>query len=124
MKSASCVDSLIKYAYSSNEKTIRVRRRVVDAQPYSMLSRIPDQIGLMNRYVSVEEQVSMFLSILAHHKKNRVVKFDYHRSGQTVSHYVHIVLQDVLSLHIVLLVRPAPVPDNSIDHIWKWFKEY
>ncbi|KAL8481082.1 hypothetical protein ACS0TY_027028 [Phlomoides rotata] len=38
--------------------------------------------GLVDhRYVSVEEQVSMFLSILAHHKKNKVVKFDYLRPG-------------------------------------------
>ncbi|KAL8498901.1 hypothetical protein ACS0TY_022028 [Phlomoides rotata] len=27
----------------------RVRRRVVDAQPYGMLSQIPDQVGYMNR---------------------------------------------------------------------------
>ncbi|KAL8547285.1 hypothetical protein ACS0TY_006855 [Phlomoides rotata] len=64
----------------------------------------------------------MFLSILAHHKKNIVIKFDFRRSGQTVSHYVHIVLRAVLSLHTLFLVKPTPVTDDSTDSRWKWFK--
>ncbi|XP_042017831.1 uncharacterized protein LOC121765691 [Salvia splendens] len=54
-------------------------------------------------YVMVEEQVAMFLSILAHHKKIRVAKFNFLRSGFTVSHYVHAVLQAVLKLHASFL---------------------
>ncbi|KAL8547343.1 hypothetical protein ACS0TY_006895 [Phlomoides rotata] len=112
---------VLSYMLSINNSK-RVGRRVVYAQPYGMLARIPDQVGHMNwlfldndadcisnfsmdrnsfgrlcflmrgikglvdhRYVSVKEQVSMFLSILVHHKKNRVIKFDYIRSSQTVS---------------------------------------
>lgn len=51
------------------------------------------------RYVTVEEQVAIFLSILAHHKKVRVVKFEHWRSGYTVSKYVHAVLRAVIKLH-------------------------
>lgn len=51
---------------------------------------IIEGLGLTRgKYVSTEEQVAMFLSVLAHHKKNRVVKFKFRRSGQTVSHYIH-----------------------------------
>ncbi|KAL8546946.1 hypothetical protein ACS0TY_006599 [Phlomoides rotata] len=79
--------------------------------------------GLVDgKHVSVEEQVSMFLGILAHHKKNRVVRYTYNRSSQTVSHYVHLVLTAILQLHSILLVRPEPVPDDSTNHRWKWFK--
>ncbi|KAL8480266.1 hypothetical protein ACS0TY_026984 [Phlomoides rotata] len=79
--------------------------------------------GLVDgKHVTVEEQVSMFLGILGHHKKNRVVKFTFNHSGQTVSHYVHLVLTVVLQLHYVLLVRPVPIPDDSTNHRWKWFK--
>ncbi|XP_057779711.1 uncharacterized protein LOC130998297 [Salvia miltiorrhiza] len=79
--------------------------------------------GLRNgRFVTVEEQVAMFLSVLAHHKKNRVVKFDFWRSGQTISHYVHVVLRAILSLHVILLVKPTAVPDDSTDPRWRWFK--
>ncbi|KAL0315422.1 UNVERIFIED_CONTAM: hypothetical protein Sradi_5420400 [Sesamum radiatum] len=41
----------------------------------------------------------MFLSILAHHKKNRTVKYDFIRSGRTVSKHFHRVLNAVLRLH-------------------------
>ncbi|XP_057770914.1 protein ALP1-like [Salvia miltiorrhiza] len=82
-----------------------------------------DLCGLKNgRFVSVEEQVALFLSVLAHHKKNRVVKFDFWRSGQTVSHYIHVVLRAVLRLHGILLVRPTAVQEASTDPRWKWFK--
>ncbi|KAL8487774.1 hypothetical protein ACS0TY_024192 [Phlomoides rotata] len=78
--------------------------------------------GLVDRkHVSVKEQVAMFLSILAHHKKYRVVKFNHHRSGQTVSHYVHAVLLTILKMHYVLFIRPEPVPSDSTNPRWKWF---
>ncbi|KAL8464622.1 hypothetical protein ACS0TY_034211 [Phlomoides rotata] len=51
-----------------------------------------------------------------------VVKFDYQRSGQTVSHYLHVVLKAVLGMHTLFLVKPTPVPDDSTDPRWKWFK--
>ncbi|XP_057793629.1 uncharacterized protein LOC131010223 [Salvia miltiorrhiza] len=74
------------------------------------------------RHIRVEEQVAMFLSVLAHHKKNRVVRFDFWRSGQTVSRFVHLVLKAVLKLHVVLFVKPVPVPDDCTDSRWRWFK--
>ncbi|KAL8527400.1 hypothetical protein ACS0TY_005312 [Phlomoides rotata] len=78
--------------------------------------------GLTNqKYVGVEEQVSKFLSVLAHHKKQSVVKFDYQRSGQTVSRYTHLVLKAVSKLNL-FLVTPTPVPDNLVNPRWKWFK--
>ncbi|XP_057798201.1 uncharacterized protein LOC131014286 [Salvia miltiorrhiza] len=74
------------------------------------------------RYVSVEEQVGIFLSVLAHHKKNRVVRFDFWRSGQTVSRFVHVVLKSILKLHVILLVKPVPVPEECTNGRWRWFK--
>lgn len=72
--------------------------------------------GLVDgKHVCVEEQVVMFLGIFAHYKKNRIVKFKFLRSGQTVSHYVHLVLRVVLQLHTILLVRLVPVPDDCTD---------
>ncbi|KAL8534643.1 hypothetical protein ACS0TY_010613 [Phlomoides rotata] len=79
--------------------------------------------GLVDHmYVNVEEQVSMFLSLLTHHKKNRVIKFDYLRSGQTVSHYIHIIFKAILKMHTIFLVTHAPVPANSTNPRWKWFR--
>ncbi|KAL8468016.1 hypothetical protein ACS0TY_031313 [Phlomoides rotata] len=72
--------------------------------------------GLRNsKYVSVQEKVVMFLSILAHHTKNRSVKFQFKKSGHTVSKYFHSVLHTVLKLHSLFLVEPGPVPEDSTD---------
>ncbi|KAL1560834.1 hypothetical protein AAHA92_11004 [Salvia divinorum] len=73
------------------------------------------------RFVKVEEQVAIFLCVLAHHKKNQVVGFDFWRSGQTVSHYVHVVLKAVIMLHELFLAKPLPVDDQCQDWRWKWF---
>ncbi|XP_039120006.1 uncharacterized protein LOC120256373 [Dioscorea cayenensis subsp. rotundata] len=65
---------------------------------------------------------AMFLNIIAHHVKNRIIKFDFVRSGETVSRHFHAVLKSVILCHGVLLKKPEPVPENSIDFRWKWFK--
>ncbi|XP_073152563.1 uncharacterized protein [Henckelia pumila] len=75
-----------------------------------------------SRYVTVEEKVAMFLSILAHHKKNRVVGHDNRRSGQTISAYFHEVLHSVLKLYLLLLIKPTAVDVNCTNDTWKWFK--
>jgi hypothetical protein len=72
--------------------------------------------------VSVEEQVAMFLHILAHHSKNRVIKFLFKRSGQTVSKYFNSVLNGVIRLHEILLSAPDPVLEDCSDERWKLFK--
>lgn len=82
-----------------------------------------DRGGLRDgRFVLLEEQVAIFLGILAHHTKNRISRFQFRRSGETISHYVHLVLKAVLRLHTILLPRPDPVTENCTDHRWKHFK--
>ncbi|XP_057793845.1 uncharacterized protein LOC131010366 [Salvia miltiorrhiza] len=96
----------------------------MDRNTFGRLCNLFRQLGSLEdgRYVSVEEQVAMFLSILAHHKKNRVVWFDFWRSGQKISYYVHTVSKAILKLHVILLVKPDPVPEECDDPRWKWFK--
>lgn len=75
-----------------------------------------------SRNIDVEEMVAMFLNILAHHIKNRVIKFNFLRSGETVSRHFNRVLNAVIRLQAVLLKKPEPVLENSTDGRWKWFK--
>ncbi|KAH6769918.1 hypothetical protein C2S52_014721 [Perilla frutescens var. hirtella] len=91
---------------------------------FSRLCYLMEHIGglVHSRYVSVEEKVAMFLSILAHHKKNRIVKYDFTRSGQIVSKYIHMVLKALLRLNSLFLVKPAPISNESTHSRWKWFK--
>ncbi|KAK6136850.1 hypothetical protein DH2020_029405 [Rehmannia glutinosa] len=75
-----------------------------------------------SRYVSINEKAALYLSVLAHHKKNRIVRFDFKRSGQTISRHFHDVLNAVLRLHNLLLVNPEPVDDNYTNPRWSSFK--
>ena len=68
--------------------------------------------------------VALFLHILAHHVKNRVIKFRFLRSGETISRHFNAVLNAVIRLQGVLLKKPEPVSENSTDERWKWFKVY
>ncbi|KAL8492976.1 hypothetical protein ACS0TY_024253 [Phlomoides rotata] len=128
-KNVICI--LIAYIILNKPNRVNRRQRVVKC--YEMITRMPGQASHLNRLyllrdsnclsnlrmdrntfarlcillrVDVEEQVSM-LSVLAHHKKH-----------STVSHYVHLVLK----LNNLFLVTPTPVPDDSVNPRWKWFK--
>ena len=47
--------------------------------------------------------MALFLNILAHHAKNRIVHDAFKRSGWTISEYFHKVLKGVIRLQSVLL---------------------
>ncbi|KAG8388663.1 hypothetical protein BUALT_Bualt02G0148700 [Buddleja alternifolia] len=79
--------------------------------------------GLVNtRNVTVCEQVAIFLIVLAHHKKNCIVKHDFKRSGYTISKHFNGVLSVLLKLHSLFLVKPTPIEDDCTNELWKWFK--
>ncbi|XP_042465761.1 uncharacterized protein LOC122048232 [Zingiber officinale] len=75
-----------------------------------------------NRNMSISELVISFLHIIAHNVKNRILKRQTARSGETVSRQFHLVLNSVLRLHNILLKKPEPIPENCTDERWKWFK--
>ncbi|KAL0345740.1 UNVERIFIED_CONTAM: hypothetical protein Sradi_4405300 [Sesamum radiatum] len=74
------------------------------------------------RNLTVSEQVAIFLSVLAHQKKNCAVRHDFIRSSQTISKHFHSVLRAVLRLQPLLLPRPTPIGDECQDSRWRWFK--
>lgn len=79
--------------------------------------------GLTNcRYVSVQEQTALFLQTVSHHHKNRVVMYDFKRSGQTVSHYFNKCLDAMFRVYDLLIVKPIPVASTSTDEKWKNFE--
>ncbi|KAL0546010.1 hypothetical protein IC582_015914 [Cucumis melo] len=73
--------------------------------------------------VDVEEMVAMFLHILAHDVKNRVIQREFMRSGETISRHFNMVLLAVIRLHEELLKKPQPVPNECTDQRWRWFEE-
>ncbi|XVF86105.1 hypothetical protein PTKIN_Ptkin18bG0014400 [Pterospermum kingtungense] len=75
-----------------------------------------------SKNISVEEIIVSFLHILAHHTKNRVVKRQIARLGETISRQFHVVLRAVLRLHSKLFKKQKPIQDDCADNRWRWFK--
>ncbi|KAF7812029.1 protein ALP1-like [Senna tora] len=98
---------------------IRMNRATFDR-----LCGMLDDIGGLRptRNMLVDEQVAIFLHILSHHVKKRVIQFRFGRSGETVSRYFHTVLKAMIPLMPQLFKKPEPVADDSTDERWKWFK--
>ncbi|KAL8497958.1 hypothetical protein ACS0TY_021351 [Phlomoides rotata] len=67
-------------------------------QLYFLMRELEELVD--HRHVGVEDQILMFLSILTHHNKK------------------------VLILNTLFLVDPSPVPDDSTNPRWKWFKGF
>jgi hypothetical protein len=67
------------------------------------------------KHMLVDEQVAMFLYILAHYVNNRIIKRQFRRSRETISRHFKNVLHVVLWLHAEFLKKPEPVPENSKD---------
>ncbi|KAL8510122.1 hypothetical protein ACS0TY_017080 [Phlomoides rotata] len=102
-----------------NDEDYRNKLRMDRTSFYRLCSILQHVGGLKpSKYVNVSEKVAMFLMILAHHSKNHCVKFQFKRSGQTVSKEFHSVLRSILKLHNLLLVKPNSVPDDSNDTRW------
>ncbi|BFG30592.1 hypothetical protein CerSpe_168660 [Prunus speciosa] len=96
----------------------------MDRKTFGMLCELLRTHGRLKMYglVAIEEQVCMFLYILAHHVKNRTVRDTFGRSGERVSRYFNSVLNAVLRLHEILLKVPDLVPNDCTEERWKWFK--
>lgn len=71
------------------------------------------------KHLLVDEQVAMFLHIVEHHVKKRVMRFKFFRSRNTISKYFHNVLHSIIRLHGELLKKPQLVSENDIDERWK-----
>lgn len=75
-----------------------------------------------SRNMGVEEMVAIFLHILSHDVKNRIIKRQFMRSGETSSRRFAYVLHAILRCYRELLKEPEPIQENCTDERWKWFK--
>lgn len=70
----------------------------------------------------VDEQVAITVHILAHHQKQRTIKTNFGPSKEAIGRYFRQVINGIITLQDKLLKKPEPVPEDSIDERWKWFK--
>ncbi|XP_054820822.1 uncharacterized protein LOC129319784 [Prosopis cineraria] len=112
--------SYLKRMISSSDvacyNLLRMHRSTFD----KLCSMLTDVGGLKPcKNMLVDEQVAMFLHILAHHVKNRVIQHNFGRSGETISRYFNSVLTSMMRLGDMLLKKPEPVPEDSNDERWE-----
>ncbi|KAL8462107.1 hypothetical protein ACS0TY_033260 [Phlomoides rotata] len=125
----------------------RQSRRTSPRRRYSVLDRIPAQIGYMHDLVEVNDEdcrnnlrmdrstfhklcyllqslggLTSSRNITVAEKVAMCVKFQFKHSGQTVSKHFHAVLHCVLRLHHLFLVKPTPIQADSTDPRWKKFE--
>ncbi|KAI3465065.1 hypothetical protein Pfo_021728 [Paulownia fortunei] len=95
----------------------------IDRNAFAHLCFLLENVGGLDctRHIQISEQVGIFLTVLAYHKKNRVAKFDFKRFGYTISKHLNVVLTTLLRLHTILIVNPEPVEDGCTNKRWKWF---
>ncbi|PPD83716.1 hypothetical protein GOBAR_DD19343 [Gossypium barbadense] len=115
-------DYVKRLVYASDETCIEQVR--MNRTALFKLCEMLESIGGLksSRFMLVDEQVAMFLHIISHHLKNRVIKHHFRRSGETVSRAFHSVLNAVIRLQDVLFKKPEPITADSSDTRWKWFK--
>ncbi|XLR38617.1 hypothetical protein S83_023277, partial [Arachis hypogaea] len=70
-------------------------------------------------HVSLLEQVTTFLIILAHHKKNCSLQVRFCKSGEIVSKYFNKVLKAVIRIQRILFAKATPVEEDCLDPTWR-----
>ncbi|KAG9134293.1 hypothetical protein Leryth_020036 [Lithospermum erythrorhizon] len=80
-----------------------------------------DTLGVMK-----EEQLGIFLNIIGHNERNRVIQDRYQHSGETVSRYFNNVLKAIKSLsHEFLQSPPSTTPQEILknNRLHPYFKD-
>ncbi|MFQ6667455.1 hypothetical protein Gotur_033475 [Gossypium turneri] len=115
-------DYVKRLVYASDETYIEQVR--INRITFFKLCEMLQTLGELksSRNMLVDEKVAMFLHIISHHLKNRVIKHHFNRSGETVSRSFHNGLNVVIRLQDVLFKKAKPITANSTDPRWKWFK--
>jgi hypothetical protein len=71
-------------------------------------------------HCSVEEQVAMFLHVVGHNQRFRVLKFTFQRSTETIIRYFQEVLSAISELHTEMITPPSTFfhPKIHVSRTW------
>ena len=96
----------------------------VSKKTFFKLCRILQEKGQLvkTKNVPIDEAVAMFLHILAHNLKYRVVHFSYCRSMETISRQFKNVLRAIMKVSKEYLKFHDYNLEGSVENKWRWFK--
>ena len=71
--------------------------------------------------MSVREQMLIFLHIIGHNVKFRVISSQFHRSTETVHRYFRVVLRGILKLYRALIRLPSKDTPREIKESKRFY---
>ncbi|XP_047310139.1 protein ROOT HAIR DEFECTIVE 3 homolog 1-like [Impatiens glandulifera] len=124
MSPAACATIWDQFLKSSGIIITTVNQTIQARNDADKVAAVNNQGLQDNSNVTVEESVAMFLLVLGHGVKLRVLGGIYIRSLETISRRFHEVLRLVLSLSKDFIRLPNQVENvDENDHKWRWFKD-
>jgi hypothetical protein len=113
---------LLKDMYDGTEVACYDQLRLTKRNFHDLCAMLREKCGLRDSvYVTVEEKVAMFLLVVGHGLKMRLLRGQYKRSLWTISSHFSTVLTAILSLHGEFVKLPDPSVRPPNDYKWKWF---
>lgn len=115
--------SFVNSLYNGSEVDCLEQLRI-SKQTFMNLCKLLQEKGQLVRtkHVPVEEAIAMFLYILAHNLKYRVIHKYFFRSIETVSRQFNKVLQAIMKVSKEYLRRHRCAPKETEAEKWKWFE--
>ncbi|KAI3454827.1 hypothetical protein Pfo_011490 [Paulownia fortunei] len=84
------------------------------------------QLFRMEKYVSVEEQLAIFLMTIGHDERNKMLQERFQHSGETISRHFNTVLKALMNFSILVIVAPSfeQIPNyiRNNPKYWSHFK--
>ena len=112
----------LNYIYNCNN-TEALWMLQMKRAPFARLVRTYRSRGLLQDsiHASVEEQVAMFLHVVGHNQRFRVVHNTFRRSMETISRYFRQVLYVVGELRGEMIVSPTGQTPTKIRTSPRWY---
>ena len=113
---------LLKCMYDGSAVACYDQLRLTKRNFHDLCTMLRERCGLRDSvYVTVEEKVAMFLLVVGHSIKMRMLRGTYKRSLWTISTHFSAVLNALLSLHEEFIKLPSSTAQAPDDYKWKWF---
>ena len=113
---------VLKKTYNGSETRCYDELRLTKRNFHNLCAMLREKCGLKDtKFVTVEENVAMFLQVVGHGTKMRMIRFE--RSLETTSRHFKNVLDAILSLTGEFIKLPEPAATPPDDYKSKWFPD-
>ena len=112
----------LNYIYNCNDVEATQMLRMRRAPFYALVKTFRERGLLVDSiHTSVEEQVAIFLHVVGHNQRFRVIHNTFRRSMETISQYFQLVLYAVGELRGEMIKPPSNNTPPKIKNSYRWF---